>query len=285
MGGPRRAVAVLLAGPLAAALGGASSIGADLRELPDPLPFASSVKDPVFAILLGLLDTESYGLLSREHIEREIARRNTTTRLPYQKVAQVWRRSREDGPGADIALEFRGPVKVPVPYSILGYRPGDIRTSATCRLRERRLGDVALGPLGERFEDVRLLTLEQGELHVDIDALVDFLAGGAVDDTRVTGLAVLQHQGRRLGVAFGYNDDERARYGVFDFGADKILIPLPAVLKGVPGDLRRRSEAQASGQWYDAERTQFRRGVASEELPTSGLVSAALSYGRSLNSR
>jgi hypothetical protein len=238
-------VTVLRTGTLATVLS-TTSLAADLRELPDPLPFASSVKDPVFAILLGLLDTESFGLLSRAHLEREIARRKTTTRLPYHEVTQVWRRSREDGPGSDIALEFLGPVKVPVPYSILGYRPGDIRTSATCRLRERKLGDIALGPSGERFEDVRLLTLEEGALEVDIDALVDLLAGGALDDTRVTGLAVLRQNGRRLGVAFGYNEDERARYGVFDFGADKILIPLPAALKGVPGDLRRRSEAPAS---------------------------------------
>jgi hypothetical protein len=236
-------MAALLAGVLAATLGVART-SADLRELPDPLPFAPSVKDPVFAILLGLLDTESHGRLSREHLEREIARRKTATRLPYQKVALVSRRAREDGPGSDIALEFLGPVKVPVPYSILGYRPGDILATASCRLRERKLGDVALGARGDRFEDVRLLTVEEGGLQVDIDALVDLLAGGALDDTRVTGLAVLRHQGRRLGVAFGYNDDERARYGVFDFGADKILIPLPAALKGVPGDLRRRAEAR-----------------------------------------
>jgi hypothetical protein len=239
----RTGAALLIVSTLAATLAGAGT-SAELRELPDPLPFAPSVKDPVFAILLGLLDTESHGLLSREHLEREIARRKTTTRLPYHKVAQVWRRSRGDAPGSDIALEFRGPVKVPVPYSILGYRPGDVLATATCRLRERMLGDVALGPRGERFEDVRLLTVEEGQLQVDIDALVDLLAGGALDDTRVTGLAVLRHQGRRLGVAFGYNDDARGRYGVFDFGADKVLIPLPAALKGVPGDLRRRSEAK-----------------------------------------
>ena len=111
---------IALVGLLGLCLGGET-----LRELPDPLPFAPSVKDPVFAILLGLLDTESYGLLSRAHLEREIARRKTATRLPYQKVAQVWRRSRDER-GADVALEFVGPVKVPVPDSILGYRPGDV---------------------------------------------------------------------------------------------------------------------------------------------------------------
>jgi hypothetical protein len=237
------ALALVLAPVIAAA----ATPTRELGELPDPLPFAASVKDPVFAILLGLLDTESYGSLSRDHLEREIERRKTATRLPYRKVAQVWRRSRDEGGGSDIALEFLGPVKVPVPYSILGYRPGDIRTSALCRLRERKLGDVPLGPRGERFEDVRLLTVEEGEMEVDIDALVDFLAGSALDDTRVTGLAVLRHQGRRLGVAFGYNHDDSPRYGVFDFEADKILIPLPAPLRGMPSDLRRRAEAAGGG--------------------------------------
>ncbi len=237
-------------GIAATALVRSGEISTEMRELPDPLPFASSVKDPIFAILLGLLDTDSYGLLSRAHIERELSRRRASTRLPYQKVAQVWRsRALGPGPGSEIALEFVGPVKVPVPYSILGYRPGKVIASPTCLLLERRLGDVALGLRGERFEDVRLLTLEEGELQVDIDGLVDLLAGPALDDTRVTGLAVLRHQGRRLGVAFGYNEDALPRYGVFDFAADKILIPLPAALKGVPGDLRRRSEASrgASG--------------------------------------
>jgi hypothetical protein len=237
------ALALVLAPVLAAA----ATPTRDLAEIPDPLPFAASVKDPVFAILLGLLDGERYGLLSREHLEREIARRQMPTRLPYRKVAQVWRRGRDGTDESDVALEFLGALKVPVPYSILGYRPGDIRASALCRLHERKLGDVALGPRGERFEDVRLLTLEEGEMEVDIDALVDFLAGSALDDTRVTGLAVLRHQGRRLGVAFGYNRDGGPRFGVFDFEADKILIPLPAPLRGMPGDLRRRSEESGGG--------------------------------------
>jgi len=227
-----------------------------LRELPDPLPFASSVKDPVYAVLLGLLDSESFGLLSREHLEREMRRTGTTTRLPYQKVAWVSRQSREPGQVSEITLEFLGPIKVPVPYSILGYHPGNVLASPTCRLREWKLGELALGAQGERFDDVRLLAVEEGQLQVDIDRLVDLLAGSALDDTRLSGLAVLRHRGRRLGVAFGYNDEARARYGVFDFAADKILIPVPAALRGVPGDLRRRAEASRGA----SDRQELRAG-------------------------
>ena len=227
-----------------------------LRELADPLPVAASVRDPIYAILLGLLDTESYGLLSRDHIEREMRRGGSKTRLPYQKVTRVSRQPVEPGRVSEITLEFVGQVKVPVPYSILGYHPGDVRTSPRCRLREWKLGALTLGAHGERFDDVRLLALEEGELQVDIDRLVDLLAGSALDDTRLSGLAVLRHGGRRLGLAFGYNDEGRPRYGVFDFAADKILIPIPASLKGVPGDLRRRAEAGRGA----ADRQEIRAG-------------------------
>ncbi len=247
---------VYLAGGLAEAGQGPALAPTTLPELNDPLPVASSVRDSVYAILLGLLDTESYGLLSREHLEREMRRTGGKTRLPYQKVTRVSRQSLEPGRVSEITLDFVGPVKVPVPYSILGYHPGDVLTSPRCRLREWKLGEAALGPRGERFDDVRLLAVEEGELQVDIDRLVDLLAGSMLDDTRLSGLAVLRHGGRRLGVAYGYNDDGRPRYGVFDFAADKILVPIPAALKGVPGDLRRRTEASRAA----SARGEFRAG-------------------------
>jgi hypothetical protein len=74
-------------------------------------------------------------------------------------------------------------------------------------------------------------------MEVDIDAFVDFLAGSALDDTRVTGLAVLRHEGRRLGVAFGYNRDQSPRYGVFDFEVEPGVSRLQRLLDAVDEDL------------------------------------------------
>jgi hypothetical protein len=62
----------------------------------------------------------------------------------------------------------------------------------------------------------------------------------------------VRHEGRRLGVAFGYNRDQSPRYGVIDFEADKILIPLPAALRGMPSDLRRRSEGRSARTTQEA---------------------------------
>jgi len=212
-------------------------------ELQDPLPVDRSVKDPVFAILIGMLESEGYGQLTRERLGEEIRRLGTRTRLPYQRVAWVSRRALEPGRTAEVTLQFLGPFKASVPYSILGYHPGHVEAAAACRFREWYLGEVTLGARGARFDSVRLFSLEEGDLLVDIDGWLDFIAGRALDDTRVTGLAVLRQGERRFGLAFGVNKQGHFRSGVLDLRADKVLFPAPPELKGVGGDLRRRSEA------------------------------------------
>lgn len=212
-------------------------------ELPDPLPIERSVKDPVFAILIGLLDSEGYGQITRERLDEEIRRLGGKTRLPYQKVAWVARRALEPGRTAEVTLRFQGPFKASVPYSILGYHPGHVEAAPACRFREWSLGEVTLGARGARFDAVHLFSLEEGSLLVDIDGWLDFLAGRALDDTIVTGLAVLRQGERRFGLAFGANRRGELRSGVLDFRSDKVLFPAPPELKGVAADLRRRSEA------------------------------------------
>jgi hypothetical protein len=211
-------------------------------ELQDPLPVEPSVKDPVFAILIGVLDSEGYGQLTRERLEEEIRRLRAKSRLPYQKVASVSRRALEPGRTAEVTLRFLGPFKASVPYSILGYHPGHVEAAPACRFREWYLGEVTLGARGARFDEVRLFALEEGRLFVDVDGWLDFLAGRALDDTSVKGLAVLRQGERRFGLAFGVNKQGQLRSGVLDFRSDKVLFPAPPELKGVAGELRRRAE-------------------------------------------
>jgi hypothetical protein len=237
-------------------------------ERQDPLPVERSVKDPVFAILIGLLDSEGYGQLTRERLEEEIRRLRAKTRLPYQKVAWVSRRALEPGRTAEVTLQFRGPFKASVPYSILGYHPGHVEAAPACRFREWYLGEVTLGARAARFDGVRLFALEEGRLFVDIDGWLDFLAGRALDDTCVTGLALLRQGERRFGLAFGVNKEGHLRSGVLDFRSDKVLFPAPPELKGVAGELRRR--------WQQLRRAQADRStLAAPAVPRRTAASKA----------
>jgi hypothetical protein len=76
---------------------------------------------------------------------------------------------------------------------------------------------------------------------VDVDGWLDVLAGDALDDARLSGLAILRYGDRRYGVAFGYNKKNEPRAGVLDFVSDQILMPPPSELKGVARDLVRRT--------------------------------------------
>ena len=60
-----------------------------VASLPEVLPFEPQVKDPVFAVLLALVRSGLYGVLTREHLERELARRSVRSRLPYRVVREV----------------------------------------------------------------------------------------------------------------------------------------------------------------------------------------------------
>jgi hypothetical protein len=203
---------------------------------------AASVKDPLFSVLLGMLDAESHGVLRGERLDREVRRRGGTDRFLYNKIAWVTRQPNGAG-AADVKVQFWTAVQLPFPYSILGYHPGKVRATVACRLREWDLGTQTLGVRQRTFTDVRLFALEEGDVLVDVDGWLDLLAGDALDDAKLSGLALLRSGSRRYGVAYGYNDEGQARSGVLDFGLDQVMMPPPAELKGVVRDLVRRMDA------------------------------------------
>jgi hypothetical protein len=217
-----------------------------LSEMGEPLPIADTVKDPVFSILLGILDHERQGLLRGDRLDTEVRRRGGSQRFLYNKIAWVSRRSIAAGT-SEVRVQFRGAVKLPFPYSILGYHPGSVRSTETCRLREWDLGEVVMGVRQKRFTAVHLFALEQGEVLVDVDGWLDALAGATLDDAKLSGLALMRYGAQRYGVAYGYNDEGKVRSGVLDFGRDKVLMPPPPELKGVVRDLVRRSDALKKG--------------------------------------
>jgi hypothetical protein len=215
------------------------------RELVPPLPYETAVKDPAFAVLVGLLESRQYGVLRRSTLAGEIQRRGMPSRLPYQKVALVSRQATGAGT-ARLTLEFTEPLSTPIPYSILGYHPGRMVATTVCRFREWDLGDVTFGAKGSApsvaLGGVHLFALEEGDMKADIAGWFDVLMAGALDDVGMTGFAFLSYNGRRTGVAFGYNDDRRGYVGAFDFGKDELLFPPPRELKVAGARLRSCSE-------------------------------------------
>lgn len=241
-------------GLLAFLLGAASARAASgAEDLPPILVREAGVKDPVFAILLGLLSGDHTGTLSRDRLERELGPDAARSRLPFRHLREL---TRQPSPAAGprlVTLRFDTALDEPIPYSILGYHPGSFNMTQDCVFHEWRLGSLQVS--GAWLEEVHLLGLAQGRIRVDIDGWLDWLAGPALDDTEVSGLAVLKRGGRWLGLALGHSHNGSGRSGAIDFGSDRILFPSPEDLKAAARQLRATLEGLAASQ---RERTAIR---------------------------
>jgi len=243
---------VLPAAAPADTVGRDRSVAEPLDTLPDSLTPAPGVRDPVFALLVDLVTSGSYGRLTRERLAQELSRQRLKSQLPYGTVVEIVRRPVQRGYTAEVEVVFREPLNLDVPYSILGYHPGSFTASRNCRFREwafPRLSWVDVSGSGKDAKsrttvltDVHIFALQSGEIWIDIDKVVDKLLGGALDDTRVTVLALARHRGEWIGVASGYGRDHGGRSGILSLKADKILFPTPAELKGIGKGLRTKAE-------------------------------------------
>ncbi len=221
--------------------------------IPEELPFETRVKDPVFSALVGLVSSNSYGTLSREQLARNLERRNLKSKLPYQEVQSVTRARGTDDRSATVTVSFDGDLKLPVPYSLLGYHPGSFLASQDCVFREWIIGDLTLdhpekvkGEWTHRpihLKRVHLYGLDRGKISIDFDGWLDTMLGGTLDDTDVVGLILFEYEGVWTGMATGYSKKGSGRSGAFNFEEDEIMFPGPDEMKTIGRTLRKKIES------------------------------------------
>ena len=220
---------------------------ARVRDLPisDSPLLAPDVKDPVFSFMVGLLDHDLCGAVCAPHFEQVIAAVGRPSRIPHDVIRSV-RRGRGRRGHNWVEARFTEALKLPVPYSILGYHPGSLVSSPNVLFAEWHLARTHVGnPLGPsppyfELKDLTLWGLIEGEILLDIDGWLDFMLGGKLDDTRIIGLAIFRFRGVRYALALGFNDEGRGRSGVLDVAEDEIRYPSPTELKVIARDLRGR---------------------------------------------
>jgi hypothetical protein len=217
--------------------------------LPDRLPVCEEAKDPVFAVLLGLVEQDRYGVITQEQLREEVARSGRRTRLPLERLHSIRREPLPRPDGARVILNGYGPVDIAVPYSILGYHPGRFRAAPRSVFEEWRLGTVALD-IGRwepdrathtvLFEDVRIWGLVSGSVEMDVDGWLDALMGSKLDDTRVVGFALFRYEGELYGLATGFSRKGQGRSGAFSFREDELVFPSPPQFKAMGSYVRGR---------------------------------------------
>lgn len=215
-------------------------------DLPRVLPRVPYARDPAFSILLGMVEEDLCGVLPGRRLRWEVRRSGRETQLPLPYLREI---SRMYVPGRDrpsVALVATQDLDLPLPYKVLVYQPGRIRSTAVIQFDEWNLGDMRLDPGEGRpevfLEDVRLWGVTRGRMELDVDGWLDRMLGSRLDDSDILGFALFRYEGRLLGMAMGYNREGRGRSGVFSFEKDRILFPSPAPLKAAGAYLRGRLE-------------------------------------------
>jgi hypothetical protein len=225
------------------------SIPIGLPAVIEPEP---GVADPVFGLLVGLVESGVYGTLTGERLQKELDRVGKPSRLPYHSLTELTRIPAIPGRTALVPVTFKGGLDLPVPYSILGYHPGSFRASENCVFREWMFPRFELahqqmqdGKIVQKIlvlEDVHLFGLQEGKVKIDIDGWLDALMGDALDDTDVTCLMLCRYQGKWYGFAMGYSNDGGGRSGAFAFDKDEIIFPSTPEMRTIGREMRRRKE-------------------------------------------
>jgi hypothetical protein len=207
--------------------------GPGLARSPVALHLAEDVGDPLFALLAGLLDAGAYGTIGPACLDSVMTAEGGTS-LPYDLIRLLAREPGDSHRDAVVRIEFRDEFKVAVPYSILGYHPGDMSSQRELVLYEWRLRDQMLripakdDPAHElTLHDVHLFAVQTGRVDLDVDWWLDKLLRGKLDDVHVTGFLVFRREDTRYGLAFGYTKGGKGRTGLFDLTRDEIVFPAP----------------------------------------------------------
>ena len=212
-----------------------------------------AVREPLFELMIAIAEDDSLGAWDNAELRSWIEATGRPSRLPVAEIVRLSRRrprAEEAPPLLDLApaavweLDFADDLRLPMPYSILGYHPGTLHISRRLTASEWRHGDrvlrISRGGETEEFAVTRLIVFrfESGHLVLDVDGWLDRLLGSRLDDSWSDGLLICRHEEQRRGLALGRNRSLRALVGEFDFRTDKVLPSGSALARGVGGFAR-----------------------------------------------
>jgi hypothetical protein len=220
------------------------------------------VKDRFFAYLIGLAEGEAYGRLLNEDLNEALREFAGKTRVPFRLISDIQRIQGNPGKPNVVSISFLEMLKTPVPYSILGYHPGSVVADTTVTFFEYYLPRKSVWLARDSrvtLAQVHVFAIYEGWVVVDIDAWVDKILGGRLDDTWLTVLCLFKYEGDWHGIAAGYGPSGEGRSGVFNFKTNKILFPTPEQFRTLGPYFRNLVRSQkgikapvpAHGKWIE----------------------------------
>jgi hypothetical protein len=248
-------VPLLLATLAAPCAAGVWAIGPDGVPVEAGWVLADGVKDPLFALMLGVIDADLYGVVSQAEVD-SIVTAEGGSKLPYQVFTRMRRRPASDGADSYVEIQLAEAVDRPIPYSLLGYNPGSIRSSQRLDFlhfavgRRSYLVEMDDAEQEITIENANLFVIAEGFMEMDFDGWLDRLLGSKLDDMQVMAFLTFQWKDQRYSLGMGMNNKGRGKTGAFDFVADETLFPAPKELLVVGREMREEGLRRLQ-EWRD----------------------------------
>jgi len=217
---PIGVIAVTLAAALAVSAGAQSPPGRELILPP------SEVRDTFFAWLVGVVDAGRDASIDNAGLREVLTEFRSTIALPFDRIGLVRHLAPQPDLRGKLDIEFDGDIDVPVPFSLLWYHPGSLRSTPVVRFEERRFSSLptAGGPAAEPVYSFRLV---EGEMVIDIDRWVDVLLGNIADDLTIRIVAIARWRGAWRCLLGGTGREDRRIIAAFDLARNTITFPVP----------------------------------------------------------
>ena len=208
---------------------GAATVGrgAELpgRELILP---PSQVRDTFFAWLVGVVDAGRDAAIDNAGLRDLLTEFRSTIALPFDRIVEVRHRAAAPGGRGTLSIDFDGEIDIPVPFSVLWYHPGTLRSTRTLRFDERHYPVVPTGR--DAAVHVYAFRIVEGAMTIDIDAWLDALLGRIVDDFSVHLVAIARWRGSWRCLLGGTGREDRRIIAAFDLARNTISFPVPSEL-------------------------------------------------------
>jgi hypothetical protein len=204
---------------------------------------ADGVTDPLFATMLGVIDADAYGVVYQAELD-SIVKANGGTKLPHQVFSVMSREPVEDGADSYVVITLSEAVDRPIPYSLLGYNPGSIRSSEEIHFLHYEVGSRSyLVEIDDEEREIsidraHLFVISEGFMEMDFDGWLDRLLGSKLDDMTVRAFLTFEWEGQRYSLGMGLTKKGRGKTGAFDFVEDETLFPAPKELLVVGREMR-----------------------------------------------
>jgi len=212
----------------------------------EPVADGPEIRDPLFEFMVNLVEGDSLGVWSRDDILTYITASGRPSKLPVERLVSVSRNivPLEEAERAfhfparrALRLELKADLRLPLPYSILGYHPGTLHVSRVVETVEwdllsatLRLSDEGDDPARIWAPSIKALGIKTGHVVLDVDGWIDRLLGKKLDDTWIEGFVVARVSGAPdpqdngiNGLVLGRSRKNRPLSGAFDFRNDKVL--------------------------------------------------------------